>query len=106
MESTKNPTMEEMNLFSEPGTGKVEKTITPHNPGRVKYKATYWPAEVCSDFQVTLEPEDPVTVVGRRGITLIVVPVGYIFPDDSQESSQNLARGIVSRLFSWTQRLA
>ncbi|NEO51357.1 MAG: hypothetical protein F6K55_47710, partial [Moorea sp. SIO4A3] len=73
MESTKNPTMEEMNLFSEPGTGKVEKTITPHNPGRVKYKATYWPAEVCSDFQVTLEPEDPVTVVGRRGITLIVV---------------------------------
>jgi uncharacterized protein (DUF697 family) len=68
--------LHKIKLFSSIGTGIVEKTITPTQPGRIKYQASYWPARLYSkDEQVTLLPDDPVSVVGRQGITLLVVPV-------------------------------
>lgn len=67
----------EVKIFSEVGTGIVEETITPKYPGRVKYRATYWPAQFYNQQeQMTLLPDAPVTVVGRQGITLLVVPKG------------------------------
>ncbi len=66
----------EIKLFSKPGTGIVEETITETQSGRVKFQATYWPARYYGqDNQVTLLPNDQVTVLGRQGITLLVVPV-------------------------------
>lgn len=69
-------TVHEIQLFSSSGTGVVEETITPEKPGRVRYRATYWPARLHNkDEQVTLHPKDPVYVLGRQGLTLLVVPV-------------------------------
>ena len=69
-------TSHKVKLFSYPGSGKVEQTITLKIPGRVKFQGTYWPACLYhQDAQVTLFPEDTVTVIGRQGITLLVVPL-------------------------------
>lgn len=66
----------EIKIFSELGSGTVETTIAPEQPGRVKYKASYWPARFYhQQEQTTLLPNAPVCVVGREGITLLVVPV-------------------------------
>lgn len=66
----------EIKLFSQPGTGVVEEAITAIRPGRVKFRATYWPARYYGqDNQATLLPNAQVIVVGRQGITLLVVPV-------------------------------
>lgn len=57
------------------GVGQVEKTITALQPGRVKYQATYWPAELDGSLTgIILHPGDWVEVVSRRGIVLIVRP--------------------------------
>lgn len=74
-EAIKNsPSNPEITLFSSRGKGVVEETITPEKPGRVRYQATSWPARLYHDAPVTLLPKDPVYVVGRQGLTLLVVP--------------------------------
>lgn len=65
----------EIKLFPSRGNGTVEQTITSEKAGRVKYQATYWPARLYRNEPVTLEPNDKVYVVGRQGLTLLVVPV-------------------------------
>lgn len=66
----------EIKLFSKPATGIVEETITATVPGRVRFQATHWPARLYGQYnQVTLLPNDLVMVVGRQGLTLLVVPV-------------------------------
>ncbi|NEP49020.1 MAG: hypothetical protein F6K65_09400 [Moorea sp. SIO3C2] len=94
-------------LFPQPGVGKVERTITPTKPGRVKFKATYWPARLCDhDSQVTLVPDDQVTVVGRHGITLLVVPAGYISPGNSPEDEAGVQDASESQSLGFTQKLS
>ncbi|AOX02502.1 hypothetical protein BJP34_26395 [Moorena producens PAL-8-15-08-1] len=94
-------------LFPQPGVGKVERTITPTKPGRVKFKATYWPARLCDhDSQVTLMPDDQVTVVGRHGITLLVVPAGYISPGNSPDGEPEVEEPSQSQSLGWTQKLS
>ncbi|MEL6222091.1 MAG: NfeD family protein [Cyanobacteria bacterium J06627_8] len=51
----------------------VTKPICPGCPGRVRYQATWWPAQCAAS--VTLNPGDEVQVVGIRNITLLVEPV-------------------------------
>lgn len=64
----------EVKLFSQPDTGRVEESITPTQPGRVRFKSTSWPARLyCLDDQSTLLPNDLVSVVGRQGNTLLIV---------------------------------
>lgn len=71
----------EITLFPEPVTGTVEEAITPNQPGRVRFQATSWPARLYnSEDRVTLTPESSVSVVGRQGITALVVPESY--PDE------------------------
>ncbi len=57
------------------GTDKaiVAKTICPDCPGRVRYEATWWPAQC--DQGVELYPGDEVRVIGIRNITLLVEPL-------------------------------
>lgn len=51
----------------------VEKAIQPGKPGRVKYQGIWWSARCLQN--VTLLPEQTVTVVGRMNLTLLVQPV-------------------------------
>ncbi|NET38966.1 MAG: hypothetical protein F6K19_44500, partial [Cyanothece sp. SIO1E1] len=62
-------------LFSCTTDGKVERTISPFHPGRVYFQATYWPARFYdASCQVIASPGDPVKVMGREGLTLLVMP--------------------------------
>lgn len=66
----------QISLFPEPAAGIVEETITPTQPGRVRFQCTSWPARFYNlEGEATLAPDDQVDVVGRQGVTLFVVPV-------------------------------
>jgi len=62
-------------MFPKPQSAVVEEKITSNEPGRVKYKTTYWPAMLFPDYSMTLAPGEEVAVVGRQGITLLVSPL-------------------------------
>ena len=97
---------EDIKLFSQPGTGKVERMISSTQPGRVQFQATYWPARLYhSGCEVTLVPDDPVTVIGRQGITLLVVPVSEVQESDAQESVVEQQKAIASHISGWTQKI-
>ena len=66
---------EKVEMFSEAVMGTVEKTITQNQPGRVKCLGSYWPARFYhSNCDVIVFPDEFVKVVGRQGITMLVVP--------------------------------
>ncbi len=63
-------------LFPEAIEGIVNETISSKHPGRVKCQGTYWPARLYKlEYQMTLIPNQSVCVVGRAGITLLVMPI-------------------------------
>ncbi|MBE7384486.1 MAG: NfeD family protein [Leptolyngbya sp. SIO1E4] len=56
--------------------GRVERTINGYYPGRVYFKATYWPARLQQPQETCkLSPGSWVRVMGREGLTLLVSPV-------------------------------
>lgn len=56
--------------------GIVDVEIRGDRPGRVFFESTYWPAALAKDnLQITVFPGQPVSVVGRSGITLLVLPI-------------------------------
>ena len=86
-------------FFSEQAAGKVDKTITTMQSGRVKFEGSYWPAQFYDvDCCATVLPGDVVTVVGRHNITLLVVPEGYPLPIQPQVNSQNHLQVLCSTL--------
>ena len=61
------------------GTGKVEQTIDQNHSGRVYFQATYWPARFYNtDCQVKAVPGESIKIVGRQGLTLLVIPTGDV----------------------------
>jgi membrane protein implicated in regulation of membrane protease activity len=69
-------------LFKVPKTARVERTITTRDKGRVFYEGSYWPAKVYdrgegSLADYALDVSSWVTVIGRHGLTLLVLPVLY-----------------------------
>lgn len=56
------------------GRGVVKQAIRPFYPGRVQFRATYWPARLERNSPERLEPGDLVEVLGREGLTLLVKP--------------------------------
>lgn len=65
----------EVKLFGKPGDGQVEKTISTDQLGRVKWKGTSWPARFYqNEGQANIFPGNPVKVIGRQSIILLVVP--------------------------------
>ena len=64
-------------IFSNQGWGKVVKTITSNTNGRVRFQATDWPAKLYlakTQKQFHITPNHKVKIVGREGLTLLVVP--------------------------------
>ena len=67
-------------FFKEPKTARVERMITAHLKGRVFFEGSYWPAKVHSTAEdlvhdYAMDVSSWVTVIGRQGLTLLVVPV-------------------------------
>jgi membrane protein implicated in regulation of membrane protease activity len=55
--------------------GVVEQAIAGHFPGRIKVMGVSWAARLCiPDDRYVLPPGTPITVFGRRGNTLLVLP--------------------------------
>jgi len=66
---------EKVEKFPEPIAGTVEQAIAPNQSGRVKCLASHWPARFYQpDCQSTVLPDQPVSIVGMCGITMLVVP--------------------------------
>jgi membrane protein implicated in regulation of membrane protease activity len=62
-------------LFPEQLEGTVDVVITSIQSGRVKFRNSYWPAKFYQpSHPSTAFPEEAVVVVGRQGITLLVIP--------------------------------
>jgi len=63
-------------LFTQVELGEVEQTITLHQRGRVRFMATSWFARF---YQLNGQTEaltgTTVNVVGRQGLTLLVMPL-------------------------------
>lgn len=67
-----------LELFDTPKTARVDAPITAQIEGRVYYQGTYWPARIYEGVidaaGTALAPSSWVTVVGRYGLTLLIVP--------------------------------
>lgn len=63
-------------LFSQPLPGIADELIAPNQTGRVKFEGSYWNAEFYEkNCRARVAPGNQVWVVGRQGITLLVIPV-------------------------------
>ncbi|MEL6400925.1 MAG: NfeD family protein [Cyanobacteria bacterium J06626_4] len=65
-------------FFEQPLAGVVERDITAHLPGRVKVMGVSWKASLydpATGYPLLLGTS--VTVVGRRGNTLLVLPATF-----------------------------
>jgi len=70
-------TEDSIEKFPKPLAGIVDEEVGVL-PGRLKFKASYWPAMLDEDFadrNLTLQPGQQVLVVGRVNITLLVRPL-------------------------------
>lgn len=64
-----------VNLGQQLEIGIVDEAITANTRGRVYFDATYWPARLYDASQYEkLQPSETVYVVGRQGLTLLVIP--------------------------------
>ncbi len=65
----------EVEMFAETVEGIVDEDISSSRRGRVKCLGSYWPAQIYDvDGEVSLVPEQKVSVIGRVGIILLVIP--------------------------------
>lgn len=65
----------QIHLFSQPVKGKVEKSITSNTKGWIKFQGSYWSAKLYNSSQIgTISSGQLVKIVGREGITLLVIP--------------------------------
>lgn len=61
-------------IFDQPIISTVDQAITPQQRGRIKFMATYWFARFYDPCcQRSALPGTTVVVVGRTGITLLVI---------------------------------
>jgi hypothetical protein len=101
--SSESPT--KITLFPKPGQGIIEEIITESHPGRVNFQATYWPARLYNPEQkVTLLPNTPVTIIGRQGITLLVVPVSEVAESNLGIEGTKEQKTIAAQRSGWTQK--
>lgn len=67
------PMTSQIELFAQPGLGEVVQAIAPNRKGRIKFRASFWPARFYQVSETAVLPSEQVAVVGRQGITLLVV---------------------------------
>lgn len=93
-------------FFDQPGMGEVEETITLNQLGRVRFMATTWYAQ----FYFPLPPQEilpgqKVRVIGREGLTLLVVPIDdWMHPPMPLASQQTGMNGLEEG--QWHQKLS
>ncbi|WP_144053607.1 NfeD family protein [Baaleninema simplex] len=62
-------------MFPCPLSATVTNSVSPETAGRVFFKGTYWPARFYTLRPQTLvRPGQSVNIIGRDGITLLIVP--------------------------------
>lgn len=61
-------------VFEDPGLGIIDSPMTPDKPSKVRFLGSIWPAQFICDSGKPMRPGDRVVVVGRAGITLLVMP--------------------------------
>jgi membrane-bound ClpP family serine protease len=66
---------ETVELFPHALSAIVDETIAASAPGRVEFQSSYWFAEFYQEGYGAIEPGTVVQVVGRRGLTLLVLPL-------------------------------
>ncbi|MBW4465587.1 MAG: NfeD family protein [Pegethrix bostrychoides GSE-TBD4-15B] len=63
-------------LFSSPHEGIIDRPIVAHQPGRVKAMGSIWNARFYQiERQIVIAVGDRVLIVGRQGLTLLIVPM-------------------------------
>ena len=81
-----------LEIFSKLLPATVTQTITANQPGRIRYRASYWPARFYQvDRHVIVPTGQSVVAIGRQGITILVVPVEYAF---SMEWKKRIQSGL------------
>ena len=101
--SSESPT--KITLFPKPGMGIIEEIITESQPGRVNFQATYWPARLYNPEQkITLLPNTSVIVIGREGITLLVVPISEVSKSNLEANITDEKATINYQRSGWTQK--
>jgi hypothetical protein len=69
-------------MFPQAQLGTVEEAISYNRRGRVKFDGTYWPARFYDpDCKATVPPDELVSVVAIKGITLLVLPLERVAED-------------------------
>ncbi|PSB33679.1 NfeD family protein [Stenomitos frigidus] len=82
-------TPETIEFFAQAAIGQVEQPITLHQRGRVRFMATTWFARFYQpNAQTQALAGTHVKVIGREGLTLLVVAVG----DDQHQLQMPVAR--------------
>ncbi len=99
-------TPETIEFFAQAAIGEVDQTITQHQRGRVKFLATTWFARFYHPNCAEALPGTPVRVIGREGLTLLVVPVkGWMHPPilmaAQPEANQSNLSGWLQQIGSW-----
>jgi membrane protein implicated in regulation of membrane protease activity len=70
---------ETIEVFPQPVLGKVDQSIAPRQPGRVNALGSIWYARFYDkSYESIMNPGDRVAVVGRQGITLLVMPIHHM----------------------------
>ncbi|MEO0488409.1 MAG: NfeD family protein, partial [Cyanobacteria bacterium J06659_2] len=65
--------------IAEETEGRTLTAIAPGEAGRVLYEGNSWQAR-CEDRTTTIDANEPVLVVGRKGNTLFVIPERELHP--------------------------
>ncbi len=98
---------ETLEFFTHAAIAEVEETITLHQRGRVRFEATDWFARFYNpQGPVESLPGTCVKVIGREGLTLLVVPssdrrVYPPMPSAGQSARWEWVQQIGSQLLAW-----
>lgn len=95
---------ETVELFPHALPATVNETIAASTPGRVEFQASHWFAELYQEGYGAIEPGTVVKVIGRRGLTLLVLPLACEM-GLPQKSESSQAEGKRSCSFCWLQWL-
>ncbi len=95
---------ETVELFPHVLSATVDETISANAPGRVEFQASYWFAEFYQGNYGAIEPGTVVQVVGRRGLTLLVLPLACEMPSP-QKRKLSQGSGKQRSSLKWLQLL-
>jgi hypothetical protein len=99
---------ETIEFFPQAAIGEVEQTITQQQRGRIRFMATTWFARFYQpNTHTEALPGTFVKVIGREGLTLLVIAVGddLIQSQMSVPSGSNVNQlgllGVIQQMVSW-----